>query len=111
MPSAPLCEYIPTLPGGGAVGAKVASSRTAGSVLSTPIQLGPTIRIPDARTVSNSLSSSVRPADEASAKPDVITTTPCTCALAQSSIAAYTSLAGTATSARSTGAPIATTLG
>jgi len=35
-----------TGPGGGMVGAKVAFIDTAGAVFSTPMQLGPTMRIP-----------------------------------------------------------------
>ncbi len=45
-PSAPLCDDTATLPAGGAVGANWALRRTASSVLMTPRQLGPTIRMP-----------------------------------------------------------------
>jgi hypothetical protein len=38
------------LPGVGQWGANVAFSYTAGSVLSTPIQFGPTMRMPALRT-------------------------------------------------------------
>src|SRR5258708_5900728 len=46
MPSAPLCDSMPMVPAGGPCGANVASSDTAGSAFNTPIQFGPTMRIP-----------------------------------------------------------------
>ena len=46
MPSAPDWEKKPTGPRPGMVGARVALSRTSGSVLAMPRQLGPTTRIP-----------------------------------------------------------------
>ena len=49
MPSAPLCDMKAMRPVRGSVGAKVASMRTAGSVLMTPMQFGPIIRIPYCR--------------------------------------------------------------
>ena len=48
-------------PGGRPPGAKVALSATAGSVLSTPRQLGPTSRIPAARQMPSSSSWRARP--------------------------------------------------
>ncbi len=45
-PSAPLCEDMATRPCGGKTGANVAASRTAGSAFRSPMQLGPTSRIP-----------------------------------------------------------------
>ena len=54
MPNAPLWEAKPTRPGGGAPGAKLAFSETAGSVLITPRQLGPTRRMPAARHTATS---------------------------------------------------------
>src|SRR6266540_694474 len=48
-PSAPLCDPNPTRPLAGRVGPKVASSRTAGLVLITPRQFGPTSRMPAGR--------------------------------------------------------------
>src|SRR5580698_6829759 len=71
IPRAPLCEYIPRLPVGGSTGAKVALSRIAGSVFSTPMQFGPTIRIPDCRTISKMRCWRARPAAETSAKPEL----------------------------------------
>ena len=58
------------------MGAKVALSPTAGSVLMIPMQLGPTIRIPEERTSSTIRSCTARPSAETSEKPEVITTTP-----------------------------------
>src|SRR4029453_13767158 len=84
IPSAPLCESMPMFPAGGQVGAKVAFSETAGSVLSTPRQFGPTMRIPEPRTRAVSRCCAARPSADASAKPDEITTTPRTPAPAQS---------------------------
>ena len=103
MPRAPLCDSIAMLPAGGAVGAKVAFKQSAGSVFRTPMQLGPTILIPEARTRSRSRRSAARPAAEASPNPDEITTTPWTPARAQSVTTSCTAAAGTAMTARSTG--------
>ncbi len=50
MPRAPLCEEKATRPLGGNTGAKDAFRRTAASVLSRPMQLGPTMRMPWPRT-------------------------------------------------------------
>jgi hypothetical protein len=106
-PSAPLCVAIDTLPVGGDTGLNVAFSRTDGSVESTPMQFGPTMRIPPWRAISRSRCSTSRPALDASAKPAEITTTLRTPAAAQSRMTCSTAAAGTATIARSTGAPIA----
>ena len=46
MPSAPLCDSRPMLPAGGKTGENDAFRRTAGVVFSSPMQLGPTIRMP-----------------------------------------------------------------
>src|SRR5207248_10776358 len=90
---------------------KVALSETWGAVLRSPMQLGPTRRIPEARTRARRRCSASRPAAEASANPEEITTTPWTPAVAQSATTASTAAAGTAISARSTGAPTALTRG
>ena len=45
-PNAPLWDTKPTVPAGTSARAKVAVSDTAGSLLTTPMQLGPTSRIP-----------------------------------------------------------------
>src|SRR5262249_46355714 len=54
IPRPPLCDMNPTPPGTAVGGANVAFSRTRGEVLSTPRELGPTIRIPAARHTSSS---------------------------------------------------------
>jgi hypothetical protein len=100
---APLCDSIPMPPGAGQVGAKVALSATAGSVLSTPRQFGPTSRIPELRTSATRSRCAARPASDTSAKPAETTTTPRTPARAQSRTTSGTAAAGTATTARSTG--------
>ena len=46
MPSAPLCDDSAIVAGGGKTGENDAFSRTAGSVFSRPMQLGPIIRMP-----------------------------------------------------------------
>ena len=48
------------------VGAKVAFNDTAASVLMTPMQFGPIIRAPAARTVARSFASSARPSSPVS---------------------------------------------
>ena len=73
-PSAPLCDMKAMRPVRGRVGAKVASMRTAGSVLMTPMQFGPIIRIPYCRTRSPSWASNLFPTSPVSEKPAVITT-------------------------------------
>ena len=65
-PSAPDWDMKPAVPRRGAVAAKVALSRTAGSVLMTPMQLGPTIRIPALRTRSRISASSFAPSSPTS---------------------------------------------
>ena len=102
---------MPMLPAGGQVGAKVAFSDMAGSVLSTPRQFGPTMRMPEPRATAVSRCCARRPSSDASAKPAEITTAPRTPAAAQSSITPSTAAAGTATIARSTRSPIAPTRG
>jgi hypothetical protein len=54
MPNAPLWDAKPTRPAGGAPGENVASRATAGSVLTTPRQFGPTMRMPAARQIASS---------------------------------------------------------
>jgi len=51
MPSAPDWEIRPSRPGRIGMPAKVALRRTAGSVLTSPRQLGPRIRMPKARAI------------------------------------------------------------
>ena len=75
------------------------------------MQFGPTIRIPAPRTSLVRRCCAARPASEASAKPEEITTTPRTPAAAHSSTTPSTAAAGTAMTARSTGFPTASTRG
>src|SRR5437867_8849329 len=98
---------IATDPAGGQAGAKVASRLTAGSVLTTPMQLGPTMRIPRPRTNRASSFWAAAPSDPVSAKPAEITTTALTPRSAHSDTVIGTTAAGTATTARSTGSAIA----
>ena len=61
MPSAPLCDESATCPPGGKTGENDAFSRTSGLMLSSPMQLGPTIRMPYPRAFSTSASCRARP--------------------------------------------------
>ncbi len=102
-PSAPDWLTKPKEPGRAGVGAKVALRRTSGSVLITPMQLGPIIGMPAARTVSRSRRSRAAPSAPVSPKPAVITTRPRTPLTTHSSTACWTASRGTATTARSIG--------
>src|SRR5262245_21896858 len=102
---------MPTLPVGGQCGANVAFNATVGSVLRTPMQLGPIMRMPARRTNRVMRSWVARPSGDASAKPAEITTTARPPAAAHSWTVDSTAGAGTAITARSTGAPIALTDG
>ncbi len=102
-PRAPDWLTKPTVPGRAGVGAKVALSRTPASVLITPMQFGPTIRTPAARTVSHSRRSSAAPSSPVSAKPAVMVTIPRTPAARHSSTTGCTRSRGTMTTARSIG--------
>ncbi len=90
------------MPGGGAVGAKVAFIEIAGSVLITPMQLGPTMRIPCLRTTSIRRCSRSTPSPPTSRNPAEITTNPATPAAPHSSATPITCSFGTTTTARST---------
>ena len=102
-PRAPDWDTNPTFPRAGAVAAKVAFRRTCGSVLITPMQFGPTIRIPYRRSFT--LISASRPAPSAptSLNPAVITTSPRTPFRPHSSTTSRTRSRGTVITARSTG--------
>ena len=76
MPSAPDCEANPIFPRTGWNGAKVAFIEMSGAVLTTPMPLGPTRRIPWSRASSTSSSSTCAP--PLSAKPALMTMRPCT---------------------------------
>ena len=101
----------PTGPYGGIVGAKVAFIEMPGAPLRTPMQLGPTIRIPWRRTISSSCASLPTPSPPTSANPAVMTTSPFTPFFPHSSAAASTRCFGTTMTASSTGSGIADTLG
>ena len=100
--SAPDWDRTPTRPTGGAVPAKVACRRIAGSVLTTPMAFGPISRMPPARASRTTSSSRARPSGPASAKPPDTTTRPRTRLSAQARTTSATSAAGTAMTARST---------
>ena len=72
-------------------------------MLTTPIEFGPTSRIPVDRHASSSSASRAAPSAPASANPAVITTSAETPASAHSRATPGTVSAGTATIARSTG--------
>ena len=60
-PNAPLWETKPTVPAGTSARANVAGQRQSGRVLTTPMQFGPTSRIPVARQTSSSSASRAAP--------------------------------------------------
>ena len=101
-PSAPLWLENAIGPGAGNAGEKVALRRTSPSVFATPMQLGPIIRAPAARTRSRSAVSRARPAGSISPKPAVMTTMAGTAFARHASTAPSTHAAGTAITARST---------
>src|SRR5664280_1470482 len=103
MPSAPDWEKKPILPRPGEIGAKVAFSEIAGSVLMTPRQLGPITRMPLANAVTTNWRSAARPADPVSPKPEEMITSPRTDLRAHSSTTAATLAAGVAITATDRG--------
>ncbi len=100
-PRAPLWDDIATLPCGGSPVEREAFNRMSGSALTSPIELGPIMRIPWPRTLSRSFSCKACPGSSASAKPAVMTRSALTPAAAQSSTTGRTASRGTATTARS----------
>ena len=100
-PIVPDCDDTATRPGLGATSAKVASSRTSGAVLTTPMVLGPMSRIPSRRAWSTSSALSPAPSAPVSAKPAEMTTRPCTRLRPHCSTTSATWSAGTTTTARS----------
>jgi hypothetical protein len=100
-----------TDPGGGMDGAKVAFIRTSGAVLITPMQLGPTMRMPASRTTASSSCSRRTPSPPTSLNPAEITTSPRTPAAVHSRATVTTCSLGTVITARSTGRPMAPTEG
>jgi hypothetical protein len=111
VPSAPDWLKKPTRPRPGMVAASVAFSRTAGSVLAMPRQLGPTTRRPYARAMRTSSSCLARPSGPVSPKPEETTISPRTPFSAHSFTTSITPSAGTASTARSTSPSMAVTLG
>ena len=101
-PSAPDWQKNPARPRGGISPASDALIETAGSVLMMPSALGPISRTPYERDSPTSRRCRCRPSSPVSAKPDEITTRPCTPLAAQSSTTSSTDSAGTATIATST---------
>ena len=102
IPNAPDWEKKPTRPGVGISGETAALSEIAGSVLMTPSPFGPTRRIPLPRARSSRRRCRSAPSGPASAKPEEMTTSPCTPRRAQSWTASCTASALTAMIARST---------
>ena len=98
-------------PGGGMFGAKVAFRATAESVFRSPMQLGPTRRMPWARTRATSSSSRAIPSPPTSLKPAVMTTSAFTPFRPHESTTSRTCAFGTTTTARSTGPGMASTSG
>ena len=101
----------PIEPGRAGTGAKVALRLSSGSVLMTPMQLGPIMRTPAARTAARSWRSRSTPSPPISEKPAVITTSPFTPLAMHSSTTAWTWSRGTMTTAKSTSSGIADTEG
>ena len=104
-PNAPDWLNTPTRPAAGSTGASVALRRTAGSVLATPRQFGPTTRMPARCAARTSARCAAAPAGPDSANPAEITTRPCAPARAASRTTSVTASGGTATTARSTSSP------
>ena len=102
-PIVPDSDRRATGPGRGLGVAKVAWSRTAGSVLMTPRQLGPSSRTPKRRAARSVAADRAVPSGPDSAKPAEMTMTACTPLRPHSSTMPGTSAAGTTTMARSTG--------
>ena len=100
-PSAPLCVENATRPAGGNTGENVAFSSTLGSAFSSPMQLGPIMRMPASRTIVRSSASRARPSTPVSEKPALMTTSALTCFAIASWTTADTLAAGTAITARS----------
>ncbi len=98
MPSAPDWQKKPTRPRGGISDARLALSRSWGSVLTMPRLCGPITRIPWARAAATSCPAACSP------DPPVSTTRPCTPLARHCSTTSAISVGGTANTARSTSA-------
>ncbi len=93
------------------LGAKVPFIAMAGSALRTPMQLGPTRRMPWRRTISTSFRSFSIPSPPTSRNPALITHRPRMPFRPQDAATSSTSCLGTQTMARSTGSGIDSTSG
>ena len=106
-PIVPDSDSRATGPGPASGVANVAWRRTAGSVLITPRQLGPSSRMPKRRAIRRAAADSAAPSGPDSAKPAEITITARTPLRPHSRTTSGTSAAGTTTTARSTGPSMA----
>ena len=102
-PTAPLCDRNPTVPGSGVIDANVPFRATSGSVLITPMQFGPTSRIPHRRHTSTSSRCRLGPSPPVSPNPAEMTTSPRTPLRPHASATSMTNGALTAMNATSTG--------
>ena len=102
MPSAPDCDMKAMRPSGGYACANVPLSLNSGSVLMTPMQFGPIMRIPVVRHTSTSSCWRARPSSPVSPKPAEITTIAFTPFSPHSRTTSSTCAAGTTTNASST---------
>ncbi len=109
-PSAPDWQKKPARPRGGISPDRLALIDTSGSVLMMPSALGPISRTPYERESPTSRRCRCRPSSPVSAKPEEITTRPCTPLAAQSRTTSSTASAGTATIATSTSSWMSVTL-
>src|SRR3954470_4095985 len=109
-PRAPDWQKNPARPRGGINAAKEALIETDGSVLMMPSAFGPISRTPYDLESPTSRRCRCRPSSPVSAKPEEITTSPCTPLAAQSSTTSSTDSAGTATIATSTSSWMSLTL-
>src|ERR1700680_1403999 len=110
-PRAPLCDMKPTRPRGGVAGPNVAFIETSGAVLITPMQLGPTSRIPVSRQTATRSACRLAPSSPDPANPEEITTRLLTPFFAHWRAVSTTPTAGTAITARPTGPGISSTVG
>ncbi len=110
-PTIPDSESSDTGPRRGTTVAKVAWSRTVGSVLMIPRQFGPTTRTPQDRAIRRTSASRAAPSAPCSLNPAERITTPYTCLRPHSSTTAATASAGTAMMARSMSSAMSRMLG
>src|ERR1700674_4894897 len=110
-PRAPLCDMKPTRPRGGVAGPNVAFIETSGAMLITPMQLGPTSRMPASRQTAINSAWRLASSSPDSANPEEITTRLLTPFFAHWRAVPTAWIAGTAITARSTGPGISRTVG